>query len=89
MSFAYGWSRMPLGVISRVSFGFWGDFGEKSQKCKKKLENLGIIRLLRRSVGNPRSGVDLCQGVGYPRRGKAKVPKWQALGTPRRSYCSK
>ena len=34
MGFAYGWSRMPLRVISRVSFGFWGDFEEKSQKCK-------------------------------------------------------
>ena len=68
MGFAYGWSRMPLGVISRVSFGFWGDFGEKSQKRKKKLENLGIIGLLHRSVGNPRRKVDLHQGMGYPRR---------------------
>ena len=34
MGFAYGGSRMPLRVISRVSFLFWGDFGEKSHKCK-------------------------------------------------------
>ena len=34
MDFSYGWSRMPLGVISRVSFGFWGDFEEKLQRCK-------------------------------------------------------
>ena len=27
---------MPLGVISRVSFGFWGDFGEKSQERKTR-----------------------------------------------------
>ena len=71
-------------------------FEEKSQKCKKqKLENLRIIGLLRRSVGNPRCGVDLCQGMGYPRCGEAKVPKWHPSGTPRRSistlrsiYCS-
>ena len=31
----------------------------------QKLENLGIIGLLRCSVGNPRRGVDLRQGVGY------------------------
>ena len=62
MGFAYGWSRMPLGVISRVSFGFWSDFGEKWQKYK--LENLGTYGLLRRSVGNPCRDVDLRQGVG-------------------------
>ena len=27
---------MPLGVISRVSFGFWGDFWRKSQKGKTR-----------------------------------------------------
>ena len=42
----------------------------------KKLENLGIIGLLRHNVGNPLRGVDQCQGVGYPRRGEAEVPKW-------------
>ena len=66
----------------------------KSQKGGK-LENLGIIELLRRSVGNPHRGVDLCQGVGYPFHGEAKVPKWHPSGMPRRrkarprrSYCS-
>ena len=33
-----------------------------NRKKEKKLENLGIIELLRRSVGNPRRDVDLCQG---------------------------
>ena len=51
----------------------------------QKLENLGIIGLLCRSIGNPRRDVDLRQGVGYPRRGEAEVPKWHPLGTPRRS----
>ena len=44
---------------------------------------------------NPRRGVDLLQGVGYPRRGEAEVPKWHPSGTPRHSkatpqhsYCS-
>ena len=41
----------------------------------QKLENLGIIELLRHNVGNPRRGVDLRQGVGYPRCGEAEVPK--------------
>ena len=45
----------------------------------QKLENLGIIGLLRHNVGNPRCGIDLRQGVGYPRCGEAEVPK----GTPR------
>ena len=45
----------------------------------QKLENLGTIGLLRRSVGNPRHGVDLRQGVGYPRRGEAEVPKLAPL----------
>ena len=43
---------MLLGVILMFCFGILSDFGEKSQKCKK-MENLGIIGLLRRSVGNP------------------------------------
>ena len=41
---------------------FW-DFWKNSQKGKK-LENLGKNGLLRRNVGNPRSGV-----VDLPRRG--------------------
>ena len=31
---------MPLGVISRVSFGFWGDFWRKIEK-KENQKNLG------------------------------------------------
>ena len=48
----------------------------------QKLENLGVIGLL-------------CQGMGYPGRGEAEVPKWYPSGmprcsiaTPRCSYCS-
>ena len=41
----------------------------------QKLENLGIIGLLHCSVGNPRRGVDLRQGMRYPCREEAKVPK--------------
>ena len=85
---------MLLGVISMFCFLILSYFGEKSQKCNK-MEILGIIGLLRCSVGNPRRGVDLLQGVGYPHRGKAEVPKWHPSGTPRRSiaaprrsYCS-
>ena len=54
----------------------------------QKLENLGIIELLRRSVGNPRRSVgnpccdvDLCQGVGYPHHSEAEVLKcWVPRG---------
>ena len=45
---------------------------------RKKKENWkiwGKIRLLHHSVGNPRRGVDLRQGVGYPRRCEVEVPK--------------
>ena len=55
---------------------------------RKKEENWKIwakIGLLRCSVGNPLCGVDLRQGMGYPRRGEAKVPKWHPSGMPRRS----
>ena len=65
---------------------FW-DFWKKSQKGKK-LEILGKNGLLRRNVGNPRSGVIDLPSVGYLSRGEAEVPKWHPLGTPRRSYCS-
>ena len=40
---------------------------------------MGIIGLLRRSVGNPRRGIDLCQGVRYV---TAVRPRCQN-GTPR------
>ena len=75
-------------------FGILGLFWRKIAKVKK-LENLGIIWLLRRNIGNPRRDVDLCQGMGYPCRSETEVPKWHHSGTPwhsidasRRSYCS-
>ena len=49
---------MPLGVISRVSFGFWGDFWRKIAK-RENQKNLGS-----RSVGNPRHDVALRRSVG-------------------------
>ena len=58
-------------------------FGEKSQN--RKTRKSGHFRILRRSVGNPCCGVDLRQGVGYPHRGEAEVPKWHPSGMPRRS----
>ena len=72
---------------SHVLFWDFVDIWRKSQKGEK-LENMGIIELLRRSIGNPRRDIDPRQGVGYPLRGEAKVPKWQPLGTPRCSCCS-
>ena len=41
---------MPLAVISRVSFEFWGDFWRKNRK-KGKPEKSGQNGILRRSVG--------------------------------------
>ena len=52
-------------------------------KKEENYKNLGIIELLRRSVGIPRRGVDLHQGVGYPCCGEAEVPKWHPTGTLR------
>ena len=71
---------MLLGVIPMFCFGILGKIAKV-----QKMENLGIIGLLRHSVGNPRRVIDLRQGVGYPRRGEAEVPKWHPSGTPRRS----
>ena len=63
------------------SHALFGDFGVIWRKIAKvqKLKNLGIIGLLRHSVGNPRRGVDLCQGVGYLSMAR---PRCQS-GTPR------
>ena len=57
---------------------------EKIAKVQK-LENLGIVELLRRNIGNPRRGVDLRQGMGCPHCGEAEVPKWHPSGTSRHS----
>ena len=65
---------MLLEVIPMICFGILRIFGEKLQKSKNWKS--GHIGLLRCSVGNPCRGVDLCQGLRYPRHGKAEVPKW-------------
>ena len=72
---------------SHVLFWDFEDVWRKSQKGGK-LENLGKNGLLRRSVGSPRRGIDLHQGVGYPHRGEVEVPKWYPSGTSRCSYYS-
>ena len=69
---------MHLGVISRVSFGFWGDFWRKMQKGETGKS--GIFRFLCCSVGNPRRGVALRRSVGCPHRGEVGVLKWHPLG---------
>ena len=55
-------------------FGILRIFGKNRKSAN--LENLGIIGLLRCSVGNSRRDIDLRQGMGYPRHGEAEVPKW-------------
>ena len=62
---------MLLGVISIVSFEFWGDFWRKTQKGETGKS--GIFGFLHCSIGNPRHGVAL-------HRGEARVPKWHPLG---------
>ena len=58
-------------------FGILGLFWREIAKVQK-LENLGIIGLLCRSV-------DLRQGMQYPRHGEDEVTKWNPSGTSRRS----
>ena len=62
---------MLLGVIPMFCFGILRFFEKKLQK-KQNLENLGINGLQR-------------QGLGYPHRDKAEVPKWHPSSTPTRS----
>ena len=84
MGFSYGWCRMPLGVISRVSFGV---ILEKIDKIAKT----GKSRHYRASTPQcrpmPRQEI--------PRHGEAKVKKWhpsgmsmRSIAAPRRSYYS-
>ena len=54
-------------------------FGEKSQKSKNWKS--WQIELLRRNVGNPRHGVDLCQGVGSLIVARPRCQKWHLWGT--------
>ena len=58
-------------------FGILRIFGEKSKKSKNWKS--GHFELLCRSVGNPRHGVDLLQGMGCL---TAARPRYQN-GTPR------
>ena len=65
------------------------------KNCKSaKIGKSGHYRDLTPQCREPRRGVDLRQGVGYPRRGEAEVPKWHPSGTPwlniampHHSYC--
>ena len=71
---------MPLGVISRVSFGIWGDFWRKTQKGETRKS--GIFGFLRHSVGNPRRGTPsgtLRRSFSTPQRSSS---------TPRHRHCS-
>ena len=61
-------------------FGVILEKNRKSVKIGKKI--MCIIGLLRHNVGNPRRGVDLRQGMGYPCRGEVEVPKWHPSGMP-------
>ena len=74
---------MLLEVIPMFCFENLRIFGEKFQKSKHWKS--GHIRLLRHSVGNPRRGVDLRQGVGSLVVVKLRCKKWHPLGTPQRS----
>ena len=77
---------LGVGVPPMFCFGILRIFGENHKSAK--IGKSGII-------GNPRRGINLRQGVGYPRRGEAEVPDWNPSGTPQhsiaapwRSYCS-
>ena len=63
---------MPLGVVSRVLFGFWGDFWGKSQKGKTRKIWAKQASTSKRREPTPQ------RGMPSPRRGRG-VQK----GTPR------
>ena len=65
---------MLLGVIPMFCFEILRIFGEKTQNSKNR--KTGHIGLLRRSVGNPRRGVGLCQGVGSLSAARTRCQKW-------------
>ena len=75
---------MPLGVISRVSFGFWGDFWRKN--ARRKPEKSGQNGLLCRSVGNPRHGVNLRRSMGCLAAMRPRCPKGHPFGMQRHSF---
>ena len=60
-----------------ICFGILRIFGDKLQNSKNR--KFGHIGLLHHSVGNPRRGVDVCQGMGCL---TAERPRCQN-GTPR------
>ena len=75
---------MLLGVIPFFFFfEILSDFGENRKRGK--LEKSRHFRLIRRSVGNPRSGVALRRSVGCLVVARQKVPKRHPSGTPRHS----
>ena len=77
---------MPLGVISRVSFGFWGDFWRKI--AKEKPEKSGQNGLLRRSVRNPRRGVALRRSMGCLAMVRPRCPKGYPSGMLQHSFAT-
>ena len=70
---------MLLRVVPMFGFGILRIF-RGNRKNEENWEIWAKIGFLHYSVGNPRHGVDLRQGVGYPGGGKAEVPKWHPLG---------
>ena len=69
---------MPLGVISRVSFGIWGDFWRKI--AKRKTRKIWAKRAATRQRKKPMPRRSPKPQRGMPRRGEAKVPNRAPLG---------
>ena len=64
---------MPLGVISRVSFGFWGDFWRKIAKRETRKIWAKRAHTLQRREPTLRHRPTLQHGM--PRLGEVEVPK--------------
>ena len=79
-----------VGLIASDSHVLFLDFEEFWRKSQKggKLEKSWQIGLLRCSVGNPRRGVDLRQGVGTLAVARPGSQKWHPSGTPRHSFAT-